>query len=85
MRIESKKSLREIKKKNLDKITKLNNKIIKRKIRAKNPHYLYFNLDSSFIYESRLYKYYYFKLSNNNQIKLTNYEISSLKDTINSI
>ena len=68
-----------------DKIRKLNNKLIKRKIRAKNPNYLYFNFNSSFIYESRLYLDYYSKLSDNNKMKPNNDEINLLKESINSI
>ena len=46
---------------------KSNNNSIKAKIRSQNPKYSFFNLDSSFVYESRL-SYFHYSMSNKNII-----------------
>ena len=59
----------------------------KNKLRKKNPNVFHFNLDSSFIYESRLCIYFYNQLENKNNMKPNSEDIIFLKnygDNINS-
>ena len=58
---------------------------IKAKIRKLNPKFLYFNLDSSFIYESRLCDYHYSNLSNSNKMKLNENDIICINNEIQKV
>ena len=61
------------------------NKICKKNIRNLNPHFLFFNLDSFFIYETRLYKYFYWLLKDNNDIKPLKSDIDVLYNKIKEL
>ena len=54
-------------------------------IRKSNPNLFHFNLNSSFIYEPRLCNFWYNKLSNKNNMKLSENEIILIKHEINQI
>ena len=60
-------------------------KEMKSKIRALNPKFQYFNLQSSFIYESRLWNSHYSLLSNNNQMKPSREDIKLFEKEILNI
>ena len=60
-------------------------KKIKAEIRKKNPNISHFDLNSSFIYESKLSYFYYNKLSNKNLMKPKDDTINLLKLSINSL
>ena len=62
-----------------------NNDISKKNIRKLNPNFLYFNLDSFFIYETRLYKYFYSLLKNHNDIKPLKNDIDFLYNKIQDL
>ena len=54
---------------NSSELTHKNKLLIKSNIRKLNPSFNYFNLDSFFIYESILYKEFYDKLIDKNNMK----------------
>lgn len=62
-----------------------NNDISKKNIRKLNPNFLYFNLDSFFIYETRLYKYFYSLLKDHNDIKPLKNDIDFLYNKIQDL